>query len=98
MIEAYVLAGELAAANGDYEIAFAQYEKECRGFAEMNQELAFTIKEMQIPTGWDEVTQRLSLLNALKESATTEVAEGSMVDVVQTAANAMTLKEGRRES
>jgi len=39
LIGAYVLAGELAAASGDYQTAFHQYEKEMRPFVELNQAL-----------------------------------------------------------
>jgi 2-polyprenyl-6-methoxyphenol hydroxylase-like FAD-dependent oxidoreductase len=44
MVGAYVLAGELKAADGDYEKAFAAYEAELRGYVTANQELAFTNK------------------------------------------------------
>jgi 2-polyprenyl-6-methoxyphenol hydroxylase-like FAD-dependent oxidoreductase len=39
---AYVLAGELAAAAGDHEVAFARYEREMRPYIEKNQALAKT--------------------------------------------------------
>ena len=39
LIGAYVLAGELAAASGTYQAAFAQYEKEMRPFVMLNQAL-----------------------------------------------------------
>jgi 2-polyprenyl-6-methoxyphenol hydroxylase-like FAD-dependent oxidoreductase len=35
-----VLAGELAAAAGDYQVAFARYEEEMRGYVEKNQKAA----------------------------------------------------------
>ena len=37
LVGAYVLAGELAAANGNHTLAFANYEKSMRGFVETNQ-------------------------------------------------------------
>lgn len=37
---AYVLAGELAQAQGDYTIAFSEYERCLRQFINKNQELA----------------------------------------------------------
>lgn len=40
LVGAYVLAGELAAAAGDYRTAFARYEQQLRGFVERNQRLA----------------------------------------------------------
>ncbi|MQY04767.1 FAD-dependent monooxygenase [Actinomadura macrotermitis] len=44
MVGAYVLAGELKAAGGDHEKAFAAYESELRGYVTANQELALTNK------------------------------------------------------
>lgn len=37
LVGAYVLAGELAAASGDYKKAFTQYESEMRGYVKQNQ-------------------------------------------------------------
>ncbi len=39
LVGAYVLAGELAAASGDYKIAFVQYEKQLRKYVKENQKL-----------------------------------------------------------
>ncbi|WP_430509332.1 FAD-dependent monooxygenase [Gottfriedia solisilvae] len=39
LVGAYVLAGELKAANGDYTISFDSYEKEMRNFVEKNQKI-----------------------------------------------------------
>ncbi|TDD80559.1 FAD-dependent oxidoreductase [Actinomadura darangshiensis] len=44
MVGAYVLAGELKAAGGDHRAAFANYERELRGYVAANQELALTNK------------------------------------------------------
>ncbi|MFC4912337.1 FAD-dependent monooxygenase [Actinomadura gamaensis] len=44
MVGAYVLAGELKAANGDHRKAFAAYESELRDYVAANQELALTNK------------------------------------------------------
>ncbi|WHX16773.1 FAD-dependent monooxygenase [Streptomyces malaysiensis subsp. malaysiensis] len=40
VVGAYVLAGELKAAGGDHTAAFAAYERELRGYATANQQLA----------------------------------------------------------
>ncbi|MES4900901.1 MULTISPECIES: FAD-dependent monooxygenase [unclassified Streptomyces] len=42
LVGAYVLAGELKAADGDHEAAFAAYERELRAYVTANQELALT--------------------------------------------------------
>lgn len=44
MVAAYVLAGELKAADGDHVKAFAAYERELREYVRRNQELAYTNK------------------------------------------------------
>ncbi|GCE10699.1 FAD-dependent monooxygenase [Tengunoibacter tsumagoiensis] len=40
LVGAYVLAGELAAAAGEYQTAFARYEEKMRGYVEKNQKAA----------------------------------------------------------
>lgn len=42
LVGAYVLAGELKAASGDHEAAFASYETEIRDYVAQNQQLALT--------------------------------------------------------
>ncbi|MER8162376.1 FAD-dependent monooxygenase [Streptomyces sp. NPDC094472] len=44
MVGTYVLAGELKAAGGDHTVAFAAYERELRGYAAANQQLALDNK------------------------------------------------------
>ncbi len=50
LVGAYVLAGELLLAGGEYTTAFAEYEKEMRSFVQVNQKLGKTIIEHMIPT------------------------------------------------
>ncbi|MET8143466.1 FAD-dependent monooxygenase [Sphaerisporangium sp. NPDC005288] len=49
LVGAYVLAGELAAAQGDHRVAFARYEEEMRGFVELNQRLGRTAAKGMVP-------------------------------------------------
>jgi 2-polyprenyl-6-methoxyphenol hydroxylase-like FAD-dependent oxidoreductase len=42
LVGAYVLAGELRAADGDHEVAFAAYEHELRDYVAADQRLAYT--------------------------------------------------------
>lgn len=44
LVAAYVLAGELRAAGGDHQVAFARYEEELREYVTGNQQLALTNK------------------------------------------------------
>lgn len=46
LIGAYVLAGELASAKGDYQTAFEQYENELRPFIKINQELGLRASKL----------------------------------------------------
>jgi 2-polyprenyl-6-methoxyphenol hydroxylase-like FAD-dependent oxidoreductase len=88
MVGAYVLAGELAAARGDYRTGFARYEAELRPFVKQNQDIAHNAKETEIPTSWPEIDQQHELLRALKAAPSGEIPKGSLVDVIQSAANA----------
>jgi 2-polyprenyl-6-methoxyphenol hydroxylase-like FAD-dependent oxidoreductase len=92
MIGAYVLAGELAAARGDYRTAFARYDSELHAFVKQNQDIAIDAKETEIPTTWADIDKQHELLRALKAAPSGEIPKGSLVDVIQTAANAYTLK------
>ena len=46
LVGAYTLAGELAAASGNYELAFSRYEKNMGGFIAKNQELIKGMEQM----------------------------------------------------
>jgi 2-polyprenyl-6-methoxyphenol hydroxylase-like FAD-dependent oxidoreductase len=94
LIGAYVLAGELAAASGTYQAAFAQYEKEMRPFVMLNQALGIRSanlmksKQKTDPLAW--------LLEQLMR-----IAPGRMIQFfidrstsrIHQAANAITLKD-----
>lgn len=93
-VMAYVLAGELAEARGDHVVGFKRYEEEARPFADMNQDLIWQGKEMVIPTTWDEVHEQLAAIDLMRAGAPTP--EGSLADVVQTAANSYDPKDYSR--
>jgi len=94
LIGAYVLAGELAAASGDYQAAFRRYETEMRPFVMVNQELGrkaanlMQSKEKKDVSGW--------LLDQIMR-----IAPGRMIEFfisrstrrIHQAANAITLKD-----
>ncbi|USS44229.1 FAD-dependent monooxygenase (plasmid) [Burkholderia glumae] len=94
MVMAYVLAGELAEARGDYKTAFKRYEEVARPFADMNQNIIWQGKETQIPNSWDEVREQLAGIDLMK--AGTPTPEGSLADIVQTAANSLDPKDYSR--
>lgn len=57
MVGAYVLAGELAAADGDHRAAFAAYEHELRPFVELNQHYGIRNAETKGGTTKEEAEQ-----------------------------------------
>ncbi|QKM51860.1 FAD-dependent urate hydroxylase (plasmid) [Burkholderia glumae] len=71
MVMAYVLAGELAEARGDYKTAFKRYEEVARPFADMNQNIIWQGKETQIPNSWDEVREQLAGIDLMKAGTPT---------------------------
>lgn len=95
MVMAYVLAGELAEARGDYETGFKRYEELARPFAEVNQDIIWQGKEMQIPSSWDEVNEQLAAIDTMR-AENGPAPEGSLVDVMQTAANSLDPKDYSR--
>ncbi|MBI3249968.1 MAG: FAD-dependent monooxygenase [Deltaproteobacteria bacterium] len=93
VVGAYVLAGELAAADGDYHKAFAYYEQECRSYMKQNQEIALKAKELRLPKTQEEIEQQNDLLRAMRAAPSGSPPEGSTGDLLQKASNAITLKD-----
>lgn len=95
MVMAYVLAGELAEARGDYEVGFKRYEELARPFADENQDIIWKGEEMQIPSNWEEANAQLAAIDLMRaDSGPTE--DGSLADIVQTAANLLDPKDYSR--
>ncbi len=92
VVGAYVFAGELASAGGDYRTAFARYEQECRSFMEQNQRIALTANEVRLPDTWEGIREQHELLRAMRAAPVGEPPEGSTGDIIQKAANAITLR------
>jgi 2-polyprenyl-6-methoxyphenol hydroxylase-like FAD-dependent oxidoreductase len=93
VVGAYVLAGELAAAGGDYRTAFTRYEQECRSYMEQNQKIALQAKELRLPDTWEEIEEQNELLRAMRAAAPGSPPEDSIGDLLQKAANVITLKD-----
>lgn len=94
LIGAYILAGELAAAKGDYKSAFAQYENQLRPFIKLNQELGIKAAELM------HSQEKNNLLTWLMTQLM-QIAPGRLIKFfinrsthrIQQAANSITLKE-----
>lgn len=89
LVGAYVLAGELHAADGDHEVAFAAYERELRPFVEENQRLAQFGGGLIAPRRqW-----QIWLRNRLIPIIASELVRERFPNRIQRAANAITLKD-----
>jgi 2-polyprenyl-6-methoxyphenol hydroxylase-like FAD-dependent oxidoreductase len=94
LIGAYVLAGELAAASGAYQTAFARYEREMRPFVMLNQALG--IKSANLMRSKEKRNAFAWLLEQMMQ-----IAPGRMVEFlinrstrrIHQAANAINLKD-----
>ncbi len=93
VVGAYVLAGELAAANGDYRTAFGHYEKICRDYVTQNQRIALDAKELRLPETWADIETQNELLREMRAAPSGEPPEGSVGDLIQRAANAITIED-----
>jgi 2-polyprenyl-6-methoxyphenol hydroxylase-like FAD-dependent oxidoreductase len=93
LVGAYVLAGELASAGGDYRAAFARYEQECRSYMEQNQQIARKARELRMPATWEAIEQQNQLLRAMRAAPPGSPPEDSMGDIIQKAANVITVKD-----
>jgi 2-polyprenyl-6-methoxyphenol hydroxylase-like FAD-dependent oxidoreductase len=94
LIGAYVLAGELAAASGDYQAAFDRYEREMRPFVMLNQALG--LKSVNLMRSKEQRNVSTWLLEKMMQ-----IAPGRMVEFfinrstrrIHQAANAINLKD-----
>jgi 2-polyprenyl-6-methoxyphenol hydroxylase-like FAD-dependent oxidoreductase len=89
LVGAYVLAGELAAADGDHHSAFAKYERELRDYVRKGQQLAKGNATGLIPRSRSQIWLRNQLIRALRYMPW----KGLLAGGVQKAANAITLTE-----
>lgn len=69
LVGAYVLAGELMLADGDYSTAFAEFEKEMRLFVDVNQKVGELIIEHMIPKEKVEPWMGASILDQIQFAA-----------------------------
>jgi 2-polyprenyl-6-methoxyphenol hydroxylase-like FAD-dependent oxidoreductase len=95
VVGAYVLAGELKAARGDFKTAFKCYEDTFLDYARKNQALAvMSNHEFAIPTTWDEVNKMNDELRSLSGIQEEEQPESTSAGaLIQAAANAIDLKD-----
>jgi 2-polyprenyl-6-methoxyphenol hydroxylase-like FAD-dependent oxidoreductase len=97
LVGAYVLAGELAAANSDHFAAFLKYEWEMKGYIRKNQQLGISVLSEMIPKSKRQVWFQNLMLSLLTRSPWKDkVLKGmlqKMQSAVDDAANAIMLKD-----
>jgi 2-polyprenyl-6-methoxyphenol hydroxylase-like FAD-dependent oxidoreductase len=89
LVGAYVLAGELAAADGDHQTAFGEYERALRGYVNKGQGLAKANSTGLIPRTQAQIWVRNQLIRALPYLPW----RGLLAGGVHKAANAITLND-----
>ena len=92
LVGAYVLAGELAEAKGDYSTAFARYEHTMRGYVAANQKLANSVKDF-VPQTQTQIWFRAQALRVLPYLPGKRLVANKMARDTQHAANAIVLKD-----
>ena len=92
LVGAYVLAGELARAGGDHRTAYARYAKEMRGYVEQNLTLGQKMAKEMVPESRVQLWLRNQMMRALPYLPK-EVVTKNILEPLQQAANAITLKE-----
>jgi 2-polyprenyl-6-methoxyphenol hydroxylase-like FAD-dependent oxidoreductase len=93
LVGAYVLAGELAAAGGDHQVAFARYEEELRDFVAVNQALGERHVKTIVPRSKRQAWLQTVFLRALPYLPWRGMVLDAMTKPIQQAATAITLKD-----
>jgi 2-polyprenyl-6-methoxyphenol hydroxylase-like FAD-dependent oxidoreductase len=93
LVGAYVLAGELASADGAHEVAFARYEQRMREFIRANQDLAVGNAQRFAPTTRNAIRLQNISLRMLRYLPLQGVIMKMMTRGVAEAANAITIPD-----
>jgi 2-polyprenyl-6-methoxyphenol hydroxylase-like FAD-dependent oxidoreductase len=93
LVGAYVLAGELAAAAGDHQAAFAGYQQQMSGFVEQNQQIALGNAKRFTPGTRTQIWLQNQTIRALPYMPGKNLILNLATKGVREAANAITLKD-----
>ena len=96
LVGAYVLAGELAAADGDHETAFARYEAAMRTYVEKNQKLGTANVQRFAPSTSAAIRMQNISLKVLKYLPFKGLMMKAMTKGVADAANSITIPDYAR--
>ena len=93
LVGAYALAGELAAAAGDYGTAFGRYEELLRGFIRQNQQLAASNLQGMVMGSRAQIWFQTQLIRLLPYLPGRRRIIGRVTDTIHAAATAISLKD-----
>jgi len=92
LVAAYVLAGELKAAGGDYEQAFTAYQEEMVEFVKINQKIGENVHQM-VPSGGFKLWLQMVMLRLMKYMPMSGLIIKKIKEQVLKASNAIVLKD-----
>lgn len=96
IVGAYVLAGELAAADGDHEVAFAAYDREMRTFVDKNQKLGESSIGRMVAKSKFQSWMGVQIMRMLKAVPFRNAMIEKMIGPIAEAANAIEIKDYAR--
>ncbi|WP_406000154.1 FAD-dependent monooxygenase [Streptomyces sp. NBC_00829] len=93
---AYILAGELAAANGDHAVAYERYEREMRPGVEVNQRFAERFAKEMTVSSKGRIRMRMALVRMLPYMPWKNLIAKKITEDVQKAAHAVQIRDYAR--
>jgi 2-polyprenyl-6-methoxyphenol hydroxylase-like FAD-dependent oxidoreductase len=93
LVGAYVLAGELKAAGGDHQAAFARYREEMRGYVEVNLSLGESNAKQMVAGSTRQIRMQTTMMRMVSHLPWKDLALRPILKPLGAAANAITLKD-----
>ncbi|MEV4014606.1 FAD-dependent monooxygenase [Nonomuraea angiospora] len=92
LVGAYVLAGELKAAGGDHQAAFARYREEMRGYVDVNLSLGESNAKQMVAGSTRQIRMQTTMMRMVSHLPWKDLALRPILKPLSAAANAITLK------
>jgi 2-polyprenyl-6-methoxyphenol hydroxylase-like FAD-dependent oxidoreductase len=93
LVGAYVLAGELKAAGGDHQVAFARYEEELRPYVDVNLKLGESNAKQMVAGSKRQIRLQTTMMRLVGRLPWKDLALRPIIKPIMAAANAITLKD-----
>ncbi|MEU6786544.1 FAD-dependent monooxygenase [Nonomuraea angiospora] len=93
LVGAYVLAGELKAAGGDHQVAFARYQEEMRGYVDVNLDLGESNAKQMVAGSTRQIRMQTTMMRMVSHLPWKDLALRPILKPLSAAANAITLKD-----